>query len=366
MRRFRAPGRVNLIGDHTDYNDGFVLPMAIQLETMVSTSPRNDRRLVIRSDGSAESSGVEVDLSQPLRSQHNWSDYVAGVAHVLQLEGCPIAGADLSITSTVPQGAGLSSSAALEVASAFALLHGEIPDRVTLAQWCQRAENEFVGARVGIMDQYVACLGREGHALLIDCRSLQSHAVPIPAEAAVIVSNSMVKHSVAGGEYNLRRQQCEEAVSTLRRALPDIRSLRDVTFSDMTRHQSLLSAIALKRARHVVSENARVLNAADAFARGDLREVGRLMRESHDSLRQDYEVSVPEIDALVDIANVVPGVFGSRMTGGGFGGCTVTLADRTAAPSVVAAIRERYAAQAGIEPDVLICVASAGASEVVA
>jgi galactokinase len=364
-RKYRAPGRVNLIGDHTDYNGGFVMPMAIQLETTVTHKPRPDQRLVIRSSG-RDDAHAAVDLGTPLRPRHDWSDYVVGVAYVLQAEGRVVDGADLAIESTVPQGSGLSSSAALEVASALALLNGQPADRLEVARWCQRAENEFVGARCGIMDQYIACLGRAGHALLIDCRSLEHQPVPIPPDVAVIVSNSMVKHSVAAGEYNTRRAQCEEAVAALRRVLPEVRSLRDVQFADLTAHRDLLSSVALKRARHVVSENARVTKAADAFSRQDFEEVGRLMRDSHTSLRDDFEVTVAEIDLLVDIANGLPGVYGSRMTGGGFGGCTVTLAAASSASAVQAALRAGYAEQSGTHADVMICTPSAGASEITA
>jgi galactokinase len=360
-RHFRAPGRVNLIGDHTDYNDGYVMPMAIQLETIVTISERAGHALVLRSD--AADAAAVIDLREPLRPRRDWTDYVAGVAHVLRQEGFRIEGAELAISSTVPQGAGLSSSAALEVASAFALLTGEVPDRVALARWCQRAENEFVGARCGIMDQYVACLAEQGHALLIDCRSLASRAVPIPANAAVIVSNSMVKHSIAGGEYNRRREQCESAVRRLAAVMPEVHALRDVSRQDLDRHADLLPALERKRARHVVSENERVTRAADALARSDLLTTGALMRESHLSLRDDFEVSAPELNLLADFANGLPGVFGSRMTGGGFGGSTVTLADARAASAIVSALRESYRKQTGTLPDVIVCVPSAGASE---
>ena len=363
-RVFRAPGRVNLIGDHTDYNEGFVMPMAIQLETQVTISPRTDRQLVIRS--SAVPDAVTIDLNQPLRPRGDWTDYVAGVANVLRTEGRRLDGADLSIASTVPQGSGLSSSAALEVATAFALLHGDIPDRVTVAQWCQRAENEFVGARCGIMDQYVACLGQRGHALAIDCRSLEGRSVPLPSSVAVIVSNTMIKHRIAGGEYNLRRQQCEQAVSALRNVLPHLKSLRDVSLVDVAAHHDMLSAVGLKRARHVISENARVLSAADALERRDLRRVGELMHESHASLREDFEVSSPELDLMVEIASALRGVYGSRMTGGGFGGSTVTLIDADATHEAVVKIRDTYAKRTGSVPDVIVCTPSDGAGELTA
>jgi galactokinase len=360
-RTFRAPGRVNLIGDHTDYNEGFVMPMAIQLETVVSTTPRDGHELIVRSSTTRQR--VSVDLTKPLYPRRDWSDYVVGVAHVLLAEGHSVPPSELSISSTVPQGSGLSSSAALEVASALAMLDGEVHDRVLLARWCQRAENEFVGARCGIMDQYVSCLGQQGHALLIDCRSLASEAVPIPDSVAVIVSNTMVKHSIAGGEYNLRRQQCEDAVRTLGTLLSGVRSLRDVTLDDLVEHRDALPLLAFRRARHVISENARVLHAAGALGRRDPQAVGELMRDSHESLRTDFEVSAPELDVMVEIANGLPGVYGSRMTGGGFGGCTVTLADARRAASVVTSIRDTYTARTGTVPDVIVCTPSAGASE---
>jgi galactokinase len=235
-----------------------------------------------------------------------------------------------------------------------------------VARWCQQAENEFVGARVGIMDQYVACLGQPGHALLIDCRSLESRTVPVPHDVAVIVSNTMVKHSIAGGEYNKRRQQCEEAIHALRAAVPRALTLRDISTADLDEHQHLLTETTRKRARHVVSENRRVLAAADALIARDLTSVGRLMRESHESLRRDFEVSVSELDVLVDISHDIPGVYGSRMTGGGFGGSTVTLADAAAAERIVHSIRDQYTHRTGISPDVIVCTPSAGASEITA
>jgi galactokinase len=283
---------------------------------------------------------------------------------VLLEEGYTVTGADLHISSTVPQGAGLSSSAALETASALALLDGRIPDRVTMARWCQRAENGFVGARCGIMDQYVACLGQAGHALMIDCRSLVSRAVPVPPQATVVVANTMVKHSIAGPEYAERRRQCEEIVNVLTAVLPHILSLRDVTLSDLETHGHLLSSRARKRARHVISENARVLEAAHALECGHLDRLGELMCDSHGSLRDDFEVSSPELDLMVTLALAQPGVFGSRMTGGGFGGSTVTLVAASAASMLMDALRTGYERETGTTPDVRVCTPSAGASDV--
>src|SRR5262245_14873323 len=258
---FRAPGRVNLIGDHTDYNEGLVMPMAIQLETCVRLSPIDSRELWIRSDSAG--GPVRIDLDAPLHPRRDWTDYIVGVAKVLLDEGHEIRGAELSISSTLPQGAGLSSSAALEVATAFALLDGNVPDRVTVAGWCQRAENEFVGARCGIMDQYVACPGRSGHALVIDCRTLESRPVPVTPDVAVVVSKTIVKRNIGGGEYNVRRVQCDEAVRVLTSVLPDCRSLRYVSLIELNAHRDLLPPTIFKRARHVISENTRVQQAAD-------------------------------------------------------------------------------------------------------
>ena len=361
-RVFRAPGRVNLIGDHTDYNDGFVMPMALQLETRAAVLRSEAPRLRLQSSEAGEA--VSIDLTGTLTPRHDWTDYVAGVAHVMRQHGVPVTGADILISSTVPQGAGLSSSAALEVASALALLGDDVPDRLTIARWCQQAENDFVGARCGIMDQYVSCFGQRGHALLIDCRELTSRALPIPPTARVVVSNTMVKHSIAGGEYNVRRQQCEDAVSALRVSLPHVKALRDVTPGDLEQFADTLAPVIRKRAHHVVSENARVLAAADALDGGDLDTFGRLMGESHRSLRDDFEVSAPELDLLVDLAQAQPGVYGSRMTGGGFGGSTVTLVDALACDDLLGALRAGYADATGRPPEVIVCVPSDGAGEV--
>jgi galactokinase len=355
---------VNLIGEHTDYSGGFVMPVAIQLSTEVRLVPRTDRRLVVHSASLNETVGF--DLEQPLRPRRDWSDYVAGVVWVLLDQGCRIGGAELTITSTLPRAAGLSSSAALEVATACALLAqtGCRVDRLTIATWCQRAENEFVGARCGIMDQYVACFGQPGHAILIDCRTLESRAIPIPPDTAIVVLNTMVKHSIAAGDYNARRADCENATATLRRRLPQVESLRDVTLDDLRSHAADLSPTLLKRARHVVTENARALQAADALRLEDLALAGRLMAESHASLRDDFEVSCAELDLLVDLAATEPGVIGTRMTGGGFGGCTVSLVEKSGAERFVTSMQQRYEAATGTRPDGWICVASGAAAEV--
>jgi galactokinase len=352
---------VNLIGDHTDYSGGFVLPAAIQLATTVTIVPRTDRRLTVHS--AMLGASVQLDLDRPLRRRDDWSDYVAGVVWVLLAEGCPVGGAELTVASTVPAGAGLSSSAALEVACACALLGhaGRRADRLTVARWCQRAENEFVGARCGIMDQYVACFGQPGHAILIDCRALASQPIPIPSDLTIVVLNTMVKHAVAAGEYNARRSDCEAAVGMLRQRLPHVESLRDVTLDDLRTLAGSLPAAVLKRARHIVTENARVPQTADALRRGDLIAIRRLMADSHASLRDDYDVSCAELDVMVDLASGEADLVGTRMTGGGFGGCTVSLVRSDGAERFVASMQRRYQSATGVRPDAWICTASGGA-----
>ena len=323
---FRAPGRVNLIGEHTDYNDGFVMPAAIGFYTWVAVSPRTDRKLHVRSQEFPETLDLSLDeLAGP--PQHQWSDFVRGVAAVLQGHGKQLAGANLIIEGQVPMGAGLSSSASLEVAIALALLRAAQTEvaPLDLVKICQRAEHEYVGTRCGIMDQFIAVFGQSGHALMIDCRTLQSEALNIPADARLVICNSMVKHNHAAGEYNRRRADCETGVSILRRSLARVKALRDVTLADLEAHRAELPEVVYRRCRHVITENQRVLDAAGALHSANLDRFGQLMRESHRSMRDDYEISCPELDLLVEIASGCDGVYGSRMTGGGFGGCTISL-----------------------------------------
>jgi galactokinase len=362
-RLIRAPGRVNLIGEHTDYTGGFVMPVAIDLATTVAIASRSDRIMVVHSESVGET--ATIDLSQTLTPSGQWSDYIAGVASVLRQEGFDAHGAHALISSDVPRGAGLSSSAALEVATGFALLAeaGKPFDRLSLALWCQRAENEFVGARCGIMDQYVACFGQRDRALLIDCRSLESEAYPLPSTVAIVVINTMVKHSVAGGEYNSRRADVEAAAAILSRHLAHVKTLRDVTPDDLAKHAGDLTPTVARRARHVVTENQRVLAAAEALKHGDYVQFGELMGASHRSLRDDYEVSCRELDLLVELAASERGVFGTRMTGGGFGGCAVSLVNRSDAGRFADSMQRRYADATGLRPDAWIAVASDGVAE---
>jgi galactokinase len=347
---FRAPGRVNLIGEHTDYNDGFVMPVAIHLSTWVAIAPRPDGRFLVHSENFSQTAKLgETDAG--------WSRYVFGVVKVFERMGYRFGGADLLIYSDLPIGAGLSSSAALEVAVGYALLGISETglDLKELAHVCQRAEHEFAGVRCGIMDQMIACLGRAQHALMLDTRSLKYELLPLPGNVSVVVCNTMVKHSLASSEYNNRRSECETAARTLGR------SLRDVTLPDL---ENLPEKI-YRRARHVVTENARVQNAAAALKRNNLDEFGCLMHESHRSLRDDYEVSCRELDVMVEIASSLDGVYGSRMTGGGFGGCTVNLVDANYVEPFRRAVAKRYKESTGLDPEVYVCTIASGVEELV-
>jgi galactokinase len=359
-RLFRAPGRINLIGEHTDYNDGFVMPAAIDLHCCVAVAPATDRAVEVYSSNFNESRSFHLDHPQP---RSDWSDYVQGVAMMLDKSGYRLPGARMLISSEVPIGSGLSSSAALEVAAGFALLDTQNTpcDPVQLAQICRRAENEFVGARCGIMDQFVSCNGRAGHLLMLDCRSLQHSLLPIPEDARLVICNTMVKHAIAGGEYNIRRSQCEEGVRLLSRLLPGLSALRDLSSEDLQRFRELLPPTVYKRCRHVVGENQRVLAAAAAVEDRDMERFGKLMAASHQSLRDDYEVSCTELDLMVELANAVKGVYGARMTGGGFGGCTVNVIGAEAVPDFANQIASAYEARTGIVPEIQVSGASEGA-----
>ena len=359
---FRAPGRVNLIGEHTDYNDGFVMPAAIGFYTWIAASARPDRTLHVRSEEFHETIDLPLDsLSGPPRK--HWSDFVRGVAAVLQSKGVVLSGASLIIQGQVPMGAGLSSSAALEVATGLALLgisQKEVPP-LDLVKICQRAEHEYVGTRCGIMDQFIAVFASSGHALMIDCRSLESESLSIPDDARLVICNSMVKHELASGEYNRRREECEAGVKVFRKNSPTVHALRDVNLEDLANHAAELTDVVYRRCRHVISENQRVLDAAEALRASDLGRFGRLMYESHRSLQQDYEVSSSELDMLVDIASGCEGVYGSRMTGGGFGGCTITLVGSNSVEIFREKIIQKYKEKTGITPDLYICSAAEGA-----
>ena len=364
-RTFRAPGRVNLIGEHTDYNDGFVMPAAIDFYTWVGISPLETRKLQIRSENFDEE--VEVDLDdQNLARRDHWSDYPVGVAVTLERAGYRLRGARLEIRGEVPIGSGLSSSAAIEVATACALVanSGLDIDKRELALLCQKAENEFVGARVGIMDQFVSLFGQAHKAMMLDCRSLEFKLLPVPDNVRLIICNTMVKHALASNEYNDRRAQCEAGVKHLQQDIPHVTALRDVTIEQLEQYGRDLSEVVYRRCKHVITENVRVLFAADALERGDLNEFGKLMAESQRSLRDDYEVSSSELDLMVELAQTVEGVYGARMTGGGFGGCTVNLVAAEHTEAFRARVAEGYERGMKIKPEIYVCNASNGAEEV--
>lgn len=365
-RVFRAPGRVNLIGEHTDYNDGFVMPAAIDFTTSVTISPRADRRLSVFSENFG--AAIEFDLDDPNpRAANHWSDYVIGVAVVLEQSGVRLLGANLRIRGEVPIGSGLSSSAAIEVATAHALIansgHSVPPSE--LAKLCQRAENEFVGMRCGIMDQFISCIGQVGKALMLDCRSLEYKLLPLPAEVRLVICNTMVKHELASSEYNARRAECEAAVHHFAQSRPNVRALRDVTSLELERSQMDLSDVIYRRCHHVISENARVLEAAKALESIDLEAFGQLMNKSHRSLRDDYEVSCKELDLMVELAGQVEGVFGTRMTGGGFGGCTISLVKDPNVEDFKRTVARGYEEATGLTTEIYVCSAAAGAEEVI-
>ena len=367
-RLFRAPGRVNLIGEHTDYNGGFVLPMAIERETIIAAAVRADRKIFVRSMNLNEASEIDLDApEQKLRG--SWLDYVEGVARILERRNLArLCGADMLISSNVPTGAGLSSSAALEIAIGLALseVSGQTIEKVQLALAGQAAEHEFVGAKVGIMDQYISALGKKGHALLIDCRSLEAVQVPFTNdETAIVICNSKVEHELAGSEYNTRRAECEQAVEILQKFLPEITQLRDVSVADYEKHANHLPEIISKRCRHIVTENQRTLNAVRALKKDDLKEFGRLMFLSHESLRDDYQVSCRELDLLVEIASGCQGVLGARMTGGGFGGSTVNLVRREYLADFIEKVSKEYFNRTQIETDIYVSGTADGASELI-
>jgi galactokinase len=364
-RMYRAPGRVNLIGEHTDYNQGFVMPAAIGLYCWVAIAARGDRRLQVYS--SEYEAMVSVDLDDTAISRRgDWSDYVVGTALALESSGYELCGANIVVRGQVPLGSGLSSSAAIEVSTGYALLDISKAriDLKQLALACRQAENEFVGARVGIMDQFISTHGRAGHALMLDCRSLDSKPLPIPPGVLLGICNTGVKHQLAGGEYNVRRAQCEEGVRRLSSVLPGIQALRDVTPSQLDQHKALLPEVIYRRCRHVVTENERVLQAAEALLRGNLPALGTLMAESHRSLRDDYEVSCAELDTMVEIAGMQPGVIGARMTGGGFGGCTINLVNADVAEAFEASVATEYEKRTHIRPDIYVVRATEGVQAV--
>lgn len=363
-RIFCAPGRVNIIGEHTDYNDGFVMPAAIALAARVAIAPLAADRLEIYSLQFNESAVIEL-TAHPVKARTHWSDYICGVALMFQQSGYQLRGAKLVVDSAVPMGAGLSSSAALEIATALALLAnaGISASRTEIARLCQRAENEFVGARSGIMDQFASALSRSGQVMFLDCRSLLGNYLPFPTQFRFVVCNTMVKHQLASGEYNKRREECEHAVALLKTQLPGITALRDVTPNNLEAYRHLLSPLLYARAHHVVSENERTRKAAFALEQQDMRILGQLMQESHISLRDEYQVSCSELDAMANVASTVQGNYGTRMMGGGFGGSTISLVERDEAPNFMQQVKDGYLRQTGIACESYVCSPVEGAHE---
>jgi galactokinase len=359
IRTFRAPGRVNLIGEHTDYNGGFVFPAALDLFCDVRAEAVANGRLVAVSRNFGEERSWSIGELPAAGPRGDWSDYVAGVAVELIRLGVQPQAARLELDSSVPIGSGLSSSAALEVSVGVALasLAGAQVPLKELALACQRAENNFVGMKCGIMDQFVSAFGEAGHAILIDCRSLEHQVVPVPTGLQLLVVNSMVHHELASSEYNTRRRECEQAVEILGRPL------RDIGLEQWPGLESKLPETLRRRARHVISENARVLAFVDACRGNDPQSMGRLMAESHRSMRDDYQISCEEIDFLVETAGLQQGVAGARMTGGGFGGCTVNLVRSDAVEGFRSAVVSAYQERFGITPEIYACQTADGARE---
>lgn len=359
---FRAPGRVNLIGEHTDYNLGFVMPVALDLATYIASAPAADGKVHLYSEQRDEIREFDATAIGGLAPARVWTDYPMGVAQQLVREGFPIAPCNLLIRSTVPEGSGLSSSAALEVSSALAFLNGRAMPPLEMAKLCQRAERDFAGMPCGIMDQYVSVFGREGAAVEIDCRSLVHRYTALPGGAALVAVNTMVKHALAGSAYKERVAECAAAVEGIRKRCPQVESLRDVTPEQLASVAASLPPVVARRARHVVTEDERVERFASA--NGDLPLMGKLLVESHRSLQHDYEVSCAELDFLVDTALGIEGVYGSRMTGGGFGGCTVTMLRPDALERFTKRIANAYESQFKVTPQIYRCIPSDGAGEV--
>ncbi|MES2614566.1 MAG: galactokinase [Bdellovibrionota bacterium] len=366
-RIFCCPGRVNLIGEHTDYNEGYVLPMLINNATYLAIAPRQDNKINIYSF--QETQSVTLNIEQPFIFKKNvWTNYVEGILRLLKSKNHAILGADVVVHSDIPLGAGLSSSAAFEISVGYAFLSlagSTNIDRVELALLGQKAEHEFVGTKCGIMDQLVCATGKENHALFIDCKTLATENVPFASdEYSIVVCNSMVKHALATSEYNTRRAECEKGIELLKEKMNSIQSLRNVTEDDFTKYSSHLPSVIKKRCAHVISENSRVLRAIAALKVGKMDEFGKLMIESHESLKNDYAVSCHELDILVEIALKLEGVLGARMTGGGFGGCVIALVKNEYIDTFKSNIAKLYSEKTSIQPDLFVAKCHSSVNEI--
>ncbi len=353
----RSPGRVNLIGEHTDYNEGFVLPMAINRAAIIAFSKRADRRVILHSQDFQNS--LDFDLSNLRREPSGWGEYIKGVAWAYQQEGVELCGWQGVVAGDVPIGAGLSSSAALELAAArvFTFSAGFEWQPVKAAELSQKAERQWVGTQCGIMDQLISAAGQDGSALWIDCRSLAFEAVPLPESMLVVILDTATRRGLVGSKYNERRQQCEQAAATM-----GVKALRDLQMDELIEKKNRLDALLFRRAQHVVSENLRVMQSVEALRQGDPQRFGQLVSQSHASLRDDFEVSCKELDCMTEIAQSQPGCYGARMTGGGFGGCAMALVEQNHVEVFVQRVAEQYRVSTGLQPEIYVTGAHAGTS----
>ena len=351
----RAPGRVNLIGEHTDYNGGFVLPVALQHQVIMAGQRSGNGQVSVYADKMKEQVRFSLDKVE-YDPDHIWANYLKGAIFMLKEKGFELSGMNIFVGGNVPIGAGLSSSAAIEVATAFLFqaVCGFSLDPVDMAKLCQRAENEFVGVRCGLMDQFICCLGKRRNALFLDCLTEEYEFVAMPGELKTVICNTGVRRKLQSSEYNRRRKECESAVAIFREVVHGVENLRQVSFSDFEKFRDRLSPTVQKRCEHVLGENERVLKAVDALKKGEVREFGRLMERSHISLRDKYEVSCPELDIMVEIAKDVDGCVGSRMTGGGFGGCTVNLVEEETVAEFKEKVGHEYSLKTGIKPEIYV------------
>jgi len=365
-RIIRAPGRVNLIGEHTDYNDGFVLPIAIDRDIWMAARARSDDKVNLHDLRLNLFSSFSLsDIKRSEMEEEIWANYPKGVMHFLQEEGYRLKGMDIALYGDVPQEAGLSSSAAFEMVTAMTcqVINELDIDPIDMIKLCQRAENEFVGVNCGIMDQFISRLGRKDSALLLDCRDLTYEHVPLDL-FKIIICDTRVKRGLVSSKYNTRREECNTATKLLSQHYLGVKALRDISPPQFEEAKDNLPEIVRKRCKHVVYENERTLKAVECLKKGDMEELGKAMSESHNSLRDDYEVSCPELDVMVEIASQVEGVIGARMTGAGFGGCTINLVEENRFEELIAAIEREYPQRTKLEPKIYICRAVNGAEEV--